>query len=156
MDVREIMEILPHRYPFLFVDRILEMVPGKRAVGIKNVTINEEFFQGHFPGHPVMPGVLIIEFLAQVAGVLAFTTAENPELSGPTLDRSVVYFLSMDRVKFRKPVVPGDQLRGEVNLTRLRGTLASFEGKVYVGETLVAEAEMKAMLVGKGKGADGG
>jgi len=155
MDVREIMEILPHRYPFLFVDRILEMVPGKRAVGIKNVTINEEFFQGHFPGHPVMPGVLIIEFLAQVAGVLAFTTAENPEMSGPTLDRSVVYFLSMDRVKFRKPVVPGDQLRGEVNLTRLRGTLASFEGKVYVGETLVAEAEMKAMLVGKGKGADG-
>ena len=156
MDVREIMEILPHRYPFLFVDRILEMVPGKRAVGIKNVTINEEFFQGHFPGHPVMPGVLIIEFLAQVAGVLAFTTAENPEMSGPTLDRSVVYFLSMDRVKFRKPVVPGDQLRGEVNLTRLRGTLASFEGKVYVGETLVAETEMKAMLVGKGKSADGG
>jgi len=156
MDVREIMEILPHRYPFLFVDRILEMVPGKRAVGIKNVTINEEFFQGHFPGHPVMPGVLIIEFLAQVAGVLAFTTAENPEMSGPSLDRSVVYFLSMDRVKFRKPVVPGDQLRGEVNLTRLRGTLASFEGKVYVGETLVAEAEMKAMLVGKGKGFDGG
>ena len=156
MDVREIMEILPHRYPFLFVDRILEMVPGKRAVGIKNVTINEEFFQGHFPGHPVMPGVLIIEFLAQVAGVLAFTTAENPEISGPPLDRSVVYFLSMDRVKFRKPVVPGNQLRGEVTLTRLRGTLASFEGKVFVGETLVAEAEMKAMLVGKGENTDGG
>ena len=154
MDVREIMGILPHRYPFLFVDKILEMVPGKRAVGIKNVTLNEEFFQGHFPGHPVMPGVLIVEFLAQVAGVLAFITAEHPEISGLELDRSVVYFLSMDRVKFRRPVLPGDQLRGEVNLTRLRGTLASFSGKVYVGDNLVAEAEMKAMLVDRDKGVE--
>jgi len=152
MDVREIMGILPHRYPFLFVDKILEIIPGKRAVGIKNVTINEEFFQGHFPGHPVMPGVLIVEFMAQVAGVLAFITAEHPEISGITLDRSVVYFLSMDRVKFRRPVLPGDQLRGEVNLTRLRGTLASFEGKVYVEDNLVAEAQMKAMLVDREKG----
>ncbi len=151
MDVREIMGILPHRYPFLLVDKILEIVPGKRAVGIKNVTINEEFFQGHFPGHPVMPGVLIVEFMAQVAGVLAFITAEHPEISGLALDRSVVYFLSMDRVKFRRPVLPGDQLRGEVNLTRLRGTLASFEGKVYVEGNLVAEAQMKAMLVDREK-----
>ena len=151
MDVREIMGILPHRYPFLFVDKILEIIPGKRAVGIKNVTINEEFFQGHFPGHPVMPGVLIVEFMAQVAGVLAFITAEHPEISGIVLDRSVVYFLSMDRVKFRRPVHPGAQLRGEVNLTRLRGTLASFEGKVYVEDNLVAEAQMKAMLVDREK-----
>ena len=153
MDVRKVMEILPHRYPFLLVDRILEIVPGERAVGIKNVTINEEFFQGHFPGHPVMPGVLIVEFMAQVAGMLAFVSAKEPDQPGQNLDGSVVYFVSMDKVKFRRPVVPGDQLRGEVAITRLRGTMASFEGKVYVEDILVAEAEMKAMLVDREKAA---
>ncbi len=153
MDVRKIMEILPHRYPFILVDRIQEIVPGKSAVGIKNVTINEEFFQGHFPGHPVMPGVLILEFLAQVAAVLAFVSSEDPDYPGQNLEESVVYFMSMDRVKFRRPVIPGDRIRGEVILTRHRGTLASFQGKAYVEDVLVAEGEMKAMLIDREKAA---
>jgi 3-hydroxyacyl-[acyl-carrier-protein] dehydratase len=153
MDVRKIMEILPHRYPFLLVDRILEIVPGERAVGIKNVTINEEFFLGHFPGHPVMPGVLIVEFMAQVAGVLAFVSAGDLDPLGQKHEGSVLYFMSMDNVKFRRPVVPGDQLRGETVLTRIKGTLASFQGKAFVDDNLVAEAEMKAMLVDREKAA---
>ncbi len=153
MDVRKIMEILPHRYPFLLVDRILEIVPGEKAVGIKNVTINEEFFLGHFPGHPVMPGVLIVEFMAQVAGVLAFVSAGDSDPLVLEQDRSVLYFMSMDKVKFRRPVVPGDQLRAEMALTRLRGALVGFGGKVYVGDALVAEAEMKAILVDREKAA---
>jgi 3-hydroxyacyl-[acyl-carrier-protein] dehydratase len=156
MDTRQIMKILPHRYPFLLLDRVEEIVPGKRAVGIKNVTINEEYFLGHFPGHPIMPGVLIVEFLAQVAGVLAYASAdeENPDQIGPNVDGKVVYFMSMDKVKFRKPVVPGDQLRGEIIMTRLRGSIASFEGKAYVSDTLVAEAEMKAILVDREEAAE--
>jgi len=154
MDVRQIMKILPHRYPFLLVDRVEEMIPGERAVGIKNVTINEEYFQGHFPGHPVMPGVLIVEFMAQVAGVLAYASTDNPEHLGQELDGKVVYFMSMDKVKFRKPVVPGDQLRGEVILKRLRGSIVSFEGKAFVGDSLVAEAEMKAILVDREEAAE--
>lgn len=154
MDIRQIMKILPHRYPFLLVDRVEEITPGKKAVGIKNVTINEEYFLGHFPGHPVMPGVLIVEFMAQVAGVLAYSSADNPVQRGQSLDGKVVYFMSMDKVKFRKPVVPGDQLRGEVTLTRMRGSVASFEGKAYVSGTLVAEAEMKAKLVDREEAAE--
>jgi len=153
MDVRKIMEILPHRYPFILVDRIQEIVPGKSAVGIKNVTINEEFFQGHFPGHPVMPGVLILEFLAQVAAVLAFVSAEDTDNPGGNLEESVFYFMSMDRVKFRRPVVPGDRIRGEVTFTRNRGTMAGFQGKAYVEDSLVAEAEMKAMIIDREKAA---
>lgn len=154
MDVREIMKILPHRYPFLLVDRVEEIVPGKRAVGIKNVTINEQFFLGHFPGHPVMPGVLIVEFMAQVAGVLAYSIADDEGQRGELLDGKVVYFMSMDNVKFRKPVVPGDQLRGEVTLFRLRGSISSFKGKAFVGDTLVAEAEMKAILIDRDEAAE--
>jgi 3-hydroxyacyl-[acyl-carrier-protein] dehydratase len=154
MDIRQIMKILPHRYPFLLVDRVEEIVAGERAVGIKNVTINEEFFLGHFPGHPVMPGVLIVEFMAQVAGVLAYASEEDPEQPGKDLDDKVLYFMSMDKVKFRKPVVPGDQLRGEVTRTRGRRSIASFEGKAYVGGTLVAEAEMKAILVDREEAAE--
>ncbi|UCG38848.1 MAG: 3-hydroxyacyl-ACP dehydratase FabZ [bacterium] len=154
MDIRQITRILPHRYPFLLVDRIIELVPGERVVGIKNVTINEEFFLGHFPGHPVMPGVLIVESMAQVAGILAFASTGSMEDMEQDAGDKVVYFMSIDRVKFRQPVIPGDQLRSEVVLTRLRGSIASFEGKAYVGDRLVAEAEMKAMLVDRADAAD--
>lgn len=147
MDIGQIMKILPHRYPILLVDRILELIPQERVVGLKNVTINEHFFQGHFPGHPVMPGVLILESMAQVAGILAFAGAGSLDDIEKTMDDKVIYFMSIDKAKFRRPVVPGDQLRQEVVLVRHRGNIASFEGKAYVGDTLVAEAEMKAMLV---------
>ena len=147
MDITQIMKILPHRYPFLLVDRILELVPQEKIVGLKNVTINENFFQGHFPGHPVMPGVLILESMAQVAGILAFAAVGSMEEIEKNMEDKVIYFMSIDKVKFRRPVVPGDQLRQEVVQTRHRGTIASFEGKAYVGEDLVAEAQMKAVLV---------
>jgi 3-hydroxyacyl-[acyl-carrier-protein] dehydratase len=147
MDVAQIMKILPHRYPFLLVDKILELVPQEKIVGLKNVTINEQFFQGHFPGHPVMPGVLILESMAQVAGILAFSGAGTVEEIENNMKDKVIYFMSIDKVKFRRPVVPGDQLRQEIVQTRHRGTIASFEGKAYVGEDLVAEAQMKAILV---------
>lgn len=147
MDIGQIMKILPHRYPFLLVDRVLELVPQEKIVGMKNVTINEQFFQGHFPGHPVMPGVLILESMAQVAGILAFAGVGSMEEIEKNMKDKVIYFMSIDKVKFRRPVVPGDQLRLEVVQTRHRGTIASFEGKAYVGEDLVAEAQMKAILV---------
>ncbi len=137
VNIKEIMDILPHRYPFLMVDRVIEIEEGKRAVGIKNVTINEPYFQGHFPGHPIMPGVLIIEALAQVSGVLAFK-------SGVT--GKATYFLSVEKAKFRKPVVPGDQLRLEVTVLRGRGSVWRFEGRAFVDDNLVAEAEFTAMV----------
>ncbi|OHE55368.1 MAG: 3-hydroxyacyl-[acyl-carrier-protein] dehydratase FabZ [Thermodesulfovibrio sp. RBG_19FT_COMBO_42_12] len=138
MDIKEIQKLLPHRYPFLLVDRIIDIEPGIKAVGIKNVTINEEFFQGHFPGHPIMPGVLIIEALAQVAGVLAFR-------SGISEGKSV-YFMSIDKAKFRKPVVPGDQLRLEISILQQRGNVWKFSGNAVVEEKVVAEAEFTAMV----------
>ena len=113
LDIRDILRVMPHRYPFLLVDRIVEMDPGKRIVGIKNVTINEPFFQGHFPGHPVMPGVLLIEAMAQVGGLLLMGAVENPE-------DKVVYFMSLDNVKFRRPVVPGDQVRFELDMVQFK------------------------------------
>lgn len=138
MDIKEIQKLLPHRYPFLLVDRIIDIEPGIKAVGIKNVTINEEFFQGHFPGHPIMPGVLIIEALAQVAGVLAFR-------SGISEGKSV-YFMSIEKAKFRKPVVPGDQLRLEIAILQQRGNVWKFSGNAVVEEKVVAEAEFTAMV----------
>jgi len=147
MDIGQIMKILPHRYPFLLVDRILELVPRERIVGLKNVTINEHFFPGHFPGHHVMPGVLILESMAQVAGILAYAGVDDLDDVERSMQDKVLYFMSIDKVKFRRPVVPGDQLRQEVILTRHRGNIASFEGKAYVGDVMVAEAVMKAMLV---------
>ena len=138
MDIKEIQKLLPHRYPFLLVDRIIDIEPGIKAVGIKNVTINEDFFQGHFPGHPIMPGVLIIEALAQVAGVLAFR-------SGISEGKSV-YFMSIDKAKFRKPVVPGDQLRLEISILQQRGNVWKFSGNAVVEEKVVAEAEFTAMV----------
>ncbi len=114
MDIRAILEHLPHRYPFLLVDRVLELEKGKRIVAIKNVTINEPFFQGHFPGHPIMPGVLIVEAMAQAGGMLLMDHFEDP-------DSKVVYFMAIDGVRFRRPVKPGDQLRFELTMLNFRG-----------------------------------
>jgi len=137
--IEDILKVIPHRYPFLFVDRILEMDAGKRIVGLKNVTINEPFFQGHFPGHPIMPGVLIIEAMAQVGGMLLMGAFDDPE-------SKVVYFMSLDNVKFRKPVKPGDQLRFELDMTQVRGRVCKMHGVAKVDGEVVAEADMAAMV----------
>ena len=140
MDIGRILDVIPHRYPFLLVDRIVEVEGTKRIVGIKNVTINEPFFQGHFPGHPIMPGVLIIEAMAQVGGMLLLGTIEDPE-------QKVVYFMSLDKVKFRRPVLPGDQLRCELEMLQNRGRTCRMKGVAYVDGNVVAEAEMMARVV---------
>ena len=140
MDILEIMRYLPHRYPFLLVDRITELVANKSIRGIKNVTMNEPFFQGHFPGHPVMPGVLIIESMAQTGGMLLMDELEATE-------GRVVYFMALDNVKFRRPVVPGDQLRLEVEMLQFRGKTARLKGVAFVDGQVVAEAEMLARVV---------
>ncbi|TGE33928.1 3-hydroxyacyl-ACP dehydratase FabZ [Desulfosporosinus sp. Sb-LF] len=135
---QEIQEIVPHRYPFLLVDRIIELEEGKRAVGIKNVTINEPFFQGHFPGHPIMPGVLIMEALAQVGAVAILKLPEYAGFLG--------LFAGLDDVKFKRQVIPGDQLRLELDLVKLRKSFAVAQGKAYVGDALVAEGTLKFFL----------
>jgi len=140
MDIRGIMDALPHRYPFLLLDRVETVEKGKRLVALKNVTVNEEFFNGHFPGFPVMPGVLIIEALAQAGGILALQ-----DLDGRLGDRKI-FFMSIDKARFRKPVVPGDQLRLEVGIERRRSSIWKMDGKAYVGETLVADAQLQAMI----------
>ena len=140
MDIGRILDVIPHRYPFLLVDRIIEVEGTRRIVGIKNVTINEPFFQGHFPGHPIMPGVLIIEAMAQVGGMLLLGTIEDP-------DQKVVYFMSLDNVKFRRPVLPGDQLRCELEMLQNRGRTCRMKGVAYVDGQIVAEAEMMARVV---------
>lgn len=142
LDIGRILEVIPHRYPFLLVDRILEIEPRKRVVGIKNVTINEPFFQGHFPGHPIMPGVLIVESMAQVGGMLLMGELDAP-------DEKVVYFMSLDNIKFRRPVIPGDQIRQEVEMVQLRGKVCRMKGVAYVDGQPVCEAEMMAMVVDK-------
>lgn len=140
IEIKEIMAILPHAYPFLLVDRIVEIEPGKRVVGIKNVTYNEPFFPGHFPGRPIMPGVLIVEAMAQTAGVLVFNSL-------PQEDRNKsVFFLGIDNVRFRKPVIPGDQLRMEIEITRHRQSIWGFKGKALVDGNLVAEGDLLAMI----------
>jgi UDP-3-O-[3-hydroxymyristoyl] N-acetylglucosamine deacetylase/3-hydroxyacyl-[acyl-carrier-protein] dehydratase len=139
LDIRRIQKILPHRYPFLLVDRVLELEDEKRAVGIKNVTINEEFFQGHFPGHPIMPGVLQIEAMAQLAGVLLLRRLEH---SG-----KLAYLLSLDAVKLRHAVVPGDQLRLEAEAVRIKNRTAQVNTRALVGDVVAAEAQIKFMLV---------
>jgi UDP-3-O-[3-hydroxymyristoyl] N-acetylglucosamine deacetylase/3-hydroxyacyl-[acyl-carrier-protein] dehydratase len=143
LDIRDILELLPHRYPMLLVDRIVEMEDGKRIVGIKNVTINEPFFQGHFPGHPVMPGVLMIEAMAQVGGVMLMGHLRK---SDENADK-VVYFMSLDDVKFRRPVVPGDQIRFELELVQHKERASRMRGVGYVDGHVVVEAEMMARVV---------
>ena len=139
----DIIRILPHRYPFLLVDKIIEMEMGKRVVGIKNVTANEPFFQGHFPGNPIMPGVLIIEAMAQVGGVLARLSIPNVMERG---EMGEIFFVSMDKVKFRKPVVPGDQIRFEAEALRTGARAWKMAGKAFVDGDLVAEANLVAVI----------
>ena len=141
MDIQAILQNLPHRYPFLLVDRILESGPG-HVVGLKNVTINEPFFQGHFPGHPIMPGVLIVEAMAQVGGMLLMGTVEDP-------DSKVVYFMSLDNVKFRKPVRPGDQIIFEIKVLHKRASTCKLWGEAKVDGAVCAEAELTSVMVNK-------
>ena len=141
VDIAGIMHAIPHRYPFLMIDRVVELVRGKSAIGIKNVSVNESFFQGHFPHHPVMPGVLIIESMAQTAAVLVVETL-GPEAAG-----KVVYFMSIEGAKFRRPVFPGDQLRIHVNKERSRGNVWKFNATARVDGTSVAEATYAAMIM---------
>jgi 3-hydroxyacyl-[acyl-carrier-protein] dehydratase len=141
IDIKGIQNLIPHRYPFLMVDRIIEIEPNKRALGIKNVTINEPFFQGHFPGNPIMPGVLIIEAMAQIAGVLAFSSG----ISGDS-----VYFMSIEKAKFRKPVLPGDRLNMEIKVLQQRGNVWRFSGIATVDEKVTSETEFTAMVVTSG------
>ena len=144
VDVEHIQRLLPHRYPFLLVDRVIELEMGKRVTAIKNVTINEPFFQGHFPGHPVMPGVLIVEALAQAAGVLFQLSANPDDESGASL----YYLVKIDKARFTAMVVPGDQLRLEVNLKRLLRGMGIFHAKAFVGDNEVASCEL--MCAGRG------
>jgi len=143
LDILDIQKVLPHRYPFLLVDRIVDLVPMERVVGIKNVTMNEPFFQGHFPGNPIMPGVLILEAMAQTGGFLLLNTENDP--SG-----KLIYFTGINKVKFRKPVVPGDQLRFEIEFLKLKRNICKMKGLAFVEDKMVCEAELTAAVVDKG------
>ena len=141
-DINAVLKIMPHRYPFLLVDRIIELKPGEFVTGLKNVTINEPFFQGHFPEHPIMPGVLILEAMGQVGGVLLLNSYDDPE-------SKLVYFTGIDKVRFRRPVIPGDQLYIQVEMKYFRHNICKIRGEAFVGDTLAAEAEMMAVVVEK-------
>jgi 3-hydroxyacyl-[acyl-carrier-protein] dehydratase len=140
-DILRIMELIPHRYPFLMIDKVVDMVHSEQATGIKNVTINEPFFQGHFPGHPVMPGMLIVEAMAQTAGALVVASL------GPEAEGRLVYFMTVDNCRFRKPVGPGDQLRVHVMRKHRRGNVWKFHSDVTVDGRVVAEADFAAMIM---------
>jgi 3-hydroxyacyl-[acyl-carrier-protein] dehydratase len=141
IDIQRIMEMIPHRHPFLMIDRVVDVVANLRATGIKNLSINESFFQGHFPSRPVMPGVLVIEAMAQTAAVLVVHTL------GPESEGKLVYFMSVDHARFRRPVFPGDQLAVQVVKQRNRGNVWKFEGRARVGDNLMAEAIFAAMIL---------
>ncbi|MGB1360724.1 MAG: 3-hydroxyacyl-ACP dehydratase FabZ [Alphaproteobacteria bacterium] len=145
-DLVEISKILPHRYPFLLVDKIIEIEEYESCVGIKNVTYNEPQFQGHFPGHPIMPGVMLVEAMAQVASLMALLPESKKGLS---MDDKVIYFMSIDEVKFRRPVVPGDTLRIETKKIQTRGNIWSFYGRVLVDDKVCTEAKFKACFTDK-------
>jgi 3-hydroxyacyl-[acyl-carrier-protein] dehydratase len=143
LDVTRLMQLLPHRYPMLMIDGLRDIVPGKSATGIKNVTMNEPFFQGHFPDRPVMPGVLIVEAMAQTSGALIMYSM------GGKAENSLVYFMTIDKCRFRKPVTPGDTMQIRVNLLHRRGPVSKFQGQAWVDGQLAAEAEYSAMIVEK-------
>ncbi len=143
IDIHKILQILPHRYPFILVDRILDIVPGERITALKNVTINEPFFRGHFPGIPIMPGVLIVEAMAQAGGVLIAESAKLDSMG------ALIYFMGIDKVRFRKPVEPGDQLILELKILKMRSNVAKMAGRAKVGDSLVAQGEFLASLGGK-------
>src|SRR3990167_8585746 len=144
-DIERIMELIPHRYPFLMIDRMIDVIPNHSAVGIKNVTINEPFFQGHFPAKPIMPGVLIIEAMAQTAGALVMETM------GKTCENTLVYFMTVDSARFRKPITPGDTVRIYVEKQRNRGNVWKFKGEARVDGVMMAEAIYSAMIVDSDK-----
>ncbi|MBD3789418.1 MAG: 3-hydroxyacyl-ACP dehydratase FabZ [Campylobacterales bacterium] len=146
-NVVDIQKILPHRYPFLLVDRITELKEGEYIEGYKNITIAEPVFQGHFPGHPIYPGVMIIEGMAQAGGVLAFKSMDTE--SQEDIKNKVVYFMSIDKAKFRAPVTPGDKLIYKLTVLKNKGAVWNLDGKAYVDDKLVAQAELKAMIVDK-------
>ncbi len=143
MDIVEIQKLLPHRYPFLLVDRVVLLEPGKRIVAFKNVTANEPFFVGHFPGHPVMPGVLMLEALAQASALLGYKS------TGLDPDKKVTYLMAIESAKFRRPVVPGDVLTLEVEVARMKASVLKTRGVAKVGDAVAAEAEILAMVVDK-------
>lgn len=146
LDVIEIQKILPHRYPFLLVDKVTEMTGGDNIIAYKNISISEPVFQGHFPGHPIYPGVMILEGMAQAGGILAL---KSSGLTDEEIKEKVIYFMSIDGAKFRSPVKPGDKLEYRIKVLKLRKNLIVLDGKAYVGDTLVSEAELKAMVVDK-------
>lgn len=146
IDITGIMERIPHRYPMLLIDRVVDIVKGESCTGIKNVSVNEPFFQGHFPGHPIMPGVLIVEAMAQTAATLVVDSLE-----GVGAKSHVVYFMTIDNARFRKPVLPGDQLHIKVAKERQRGHVWKFRGEAFVDDVLCAEATYTAMLVPEGE-----
>ncbi len=146
IDVVEIQKILPHRYPFLLVDRVTEVKAHESLIGYKNVSISENVFQGHFPGHPIYPGVMILEGLAQAGGILAFKSMDMTEEEAAS---KVVYFMSIDKAKFRSPVTPGDRLEYRISVIKQRGNIWVLKGEAYVDDNLVSEAELKAMIVDK-------
>lgn len=147
MDVMEIQKIIPHRYPFLLLDRVTEIVKSESLIGYKNVTIGDQVFQGHFPGHPIYPGVMILEGMAQAGGILAFKSMDD--MTEEEAANKVVYFMSIDKAKFRHPVRPGDKLEYHISVIKRKGSIWLLSGKAYVDSKIVSEAELKAMIVDK-------
>lgn len=147
MDVIEIQKIIPHRYPFLLLDRVIDIKENESLIGFKNVTIGDNVFQGHFPGHPIYPGVMILEGMAQAGGILAFKSMGN--MTEEEAANKVVYFMSIDKAKFRAPVKPGDRLEYRISVIKNKGAIWVLDGKAFVDDVLVSEAELKAMIVDK-------
>ena len=147
MDVIEIQKIIPHRYPFLLLDRVTDIKENESLIGFKNVTIGDNVFQGHFPGHPIYPGVMILEGMAQAGGILAFKSMGD--MTEEEAANKVVYFMSIDKAKFRAPVKPGDRLEYRINVIKNKGAIWMLDGKAYVDDVLVSQAELKAMIVDK-------